>query len=255
MSSQLRFTFADARIWRYVLRALAEYLEVVGMKVSPSEGVRIKAMDPSRVMLLDFHIPPSAFEEFVVEKEEILFLNLENVPKILRRASKNDKLAISSDGTRLTLTLISKGGVHRSFTFPLISASYEEIPELSLEFKVSAKIIGPILAAVLSILKDAGESTKFKALREGLSIMSSSELGEIEFLFTTTTGTLIDYQIPEDFTEFTNTYSTEYIALLSSIARLAESATIRLAPEAPCEIALDLAAGAQLKVYIAPRIE
>ncbi|MCI4435975.1 MAG: hypothetical protein JHC33_04090 [Ignisphaera sp.] len=255
MSSQLRFTFADARIWRYVLRTLAEYLEVVGMKVSPNEGVRIKAMDPSRVMLLDFHIPSSAFEEFVVEKEEILFLDLENVPKVLRRASKNDKLAMSSDGTRLTLTLISKGGAHRSFTFSLVSASYEEIPELSLEFKVSAKIISPILSAVLSILKDVGESTKFKALREGLSIMSSSELGEIEFLFTTTTGTLIDYQIPEDFTEFTNTYSTEYIALLSPIARIAESATIRLAPEAPCEITLDLAAGAQLRVYIAPRIE
>jgi proliferating cell nuclear antigen len=255
MSSTIRFVFADARIWRYVLRILADYLEVVGMKISPGEGVRIKAMDPSRVMLLDFSIPTTAFEEFVVEKDETLFLNLENVSKILRRAAKTDKFALSSDGTKLTIALISKGGTQRSFTLPLISSTYEEIPELSLEFKVTAKVIGPVFATAISVLEEVGEAIKFKALHEGLAISSSSELGETEFLFTTTSGTLIDYQIADETQEFSNTYSMEYISMLSQISKLAETISVKLVPEAPCEIALDITSGAQLKVYVAPRIE
>lgn len=103
----IRLTFADARIWRYVLRGLADFIEVVGLKVHPEEGIRLKAMDPSHVMLVDFFIPKSAFEEFVVEKETLLFIHLEKVSKILRRASRSDKLMLESDGTRLSIGLIS----------------------------------------------------------------------------------------------------------------------------------------------------
>jgi len=255
MSSALRFVFADAKVWRYVLRVLADYLEVIGIKISPSEGVRIKAMDPSRVMLLDFSIPTSAFEEYIVEKEEVLFLNLENVSKILRRATRSDKLALSTDGVKLTIALISKSGTQRSFMLPLISSTYEEIPELSLEFKVEAKIIGPIFATAISVLEEVGDAVKFKVLHEGLAMSSSSELGEIEFLFTTTTGTLIDYQVAEEFSEFSNTYSMEYISMLSQLAKLSETVSIKLAPEVPCEISLNMTSGAQLKIYVAPRIE
>jgi proliferating cell nuclear antigen len=255
MSSALRFVFTDARIWRYILRVLADYLETIGIKISPSEGVRIRAMDPSRVMLLDFSIPTTAFEEYIVGKEEILFLNLESVSKILRRAMKMDKFALLSNGTKLAIALISKGGTQRSFTLPLISSTYEEIPELSLEFKVIAKVIGPIFATTISVLEEVGEAVRFRALREGLSISSPSELGEIEFLFTTTSGTLIDYQIIDDIQEFSNAYSMEYVSMLSQLSKLAETVSIKLAPEAPCEIALDMANGVQLKVYIAPRIE
>ncbi len=254
-TTTIRFVFGDARIWRYVLRTLADYLEVVGMKVSPNEGVRIRAMDPSRVMLVDFSIPPNAFEEYVVEKDEILFLNLEGVSKILRRASKSDKLALYSDGSRLSLSLISKGGTQRTFILPLISSSYEEIPELSLEFKVVAKILGPALSAALSILEDVGEVAKFKALKDGLTLMASTELGEVEFMFNTSTGTLIDYQIAEGVEEFANSYSMEYISTLTQLSKFAESATIKLAPEIPCEIDLDMIGGAILKVFIAPRME
>jgi len=254
-SSNIRFVFSDARVWRYVLRTLADYLEVVGMKLSPTQGVRIRAMDPSRVMLIDFSIPLTAFEEYVVEKEETLFLNLENVSKILRRASKSDKLAISSDGSRLSLSLISKGGTERTFILPLISSTYEEVPELSLEFKVVAKILGPALSLALSILEDVGDVAKFRVLKDGLSLMASTELGEVEFLFNTATGTLIDYQIAEDVNEFTNMYSMEYVSTLTQLSKLAETATIRLAPEIPCEIDLDLIGGASLKVFIAPRVE
>jgi len=251
----VKFVFADARIWRYVLRSIADYIETVGITLHPSDGVRIKAMDPTHVMLIDFHVPISAFEEYSVEKETTLLINLENTSKILRRASKSDKLLISSDGSKLTLGFISKGGTLRSFTLPLISGSYEEVPELSLEFQIQAKILGATLSSALSVLEDVGEVLKFKVSREGISLIATSDLGEVEFAFSIVTGTLIDYQVSENFSEFTNMYSMNYISLLTTLTKLSEIATIKLGQDMPCEIELEMIGGARLKLYVAPRVE
>ncbi len=251
----IRFIFADARIWRYVLKTFADYIETVGIILHPSEGVRIKAMDPTHVMLIDFHVPVTAFEEYSVEREITLLINLENTSKILRRASKSDKLMISSDGSKLTLGFISKGGTLRSFTIPLLSGSYEEVPELSLEFQVQAKILGATLSSALSVLENVGEVLKIKASREGISLIAVSDLGEVEFVFSILTGTLVDYQVSEDFNEFTNMYSMNYMSLLTIMAKLSEIATIRLGQDMPCEIELEMLAGARLKLYVAPRVE
>jgi proliferating cell nuclear antigen len=251
----LKVVFLDARLWRYVLNELAEFLETVGIKFNPKEGAKLKAMDPSHVMLVDFNIPLTAFEEYNVEQETTLLIPLESIAKILRRAGKSDKLMFASDGSKLTVGLISKGGVERIFTLPLLTGSYEEIPELSLEFEVQAKILGPTLATALSILEDVGDVLKIKAFKEGISFESSSEISEVEIPFTVATGTLIDYQPPSSTDEILNAYSMEYMLTLISVSKIAETTTIRLGKDLPCEISLDLVSGAQLKAYIAPRAE
>lgn len=251
----LKAIFLDARIWRYVLRELAEFVETIGIKFSPTEGVRLKAMDPSHVMLIDLYIPTSAFEEYVVESETMLFIPLESVAKILRRAKKSDRLMIASNGTKLTLALVSKSDVQRTFILPLLTGSYEEVPELSLEFEVQAKMLGTTLAMSLSILEDVGDTMKIKAYREGLSLISASELSEVEIPLTTTLGSLIDYQPPTSVDEIVNIYSMEYMSALTSISKLAETASIRLGKDMPCEITLDIISGSQLRLFVAPRTE
>jgi len=247
------FRFADARLWRYVLRGLAEYVDVVGIRVHPEEGVRIKAMDPSHVMLVDLNIPRTAFDEYEVEQETVLTVNLEIAAKILRRATKNDRLVVISDGSRISFGLVSKGGVERYFTIPLLAAKYEEIPELSLELNVSAKTLGPMFATALSVLEKAGDVLRIRAKKEGLSLIAVSELGEIEFEFSSLSGTLIDYQPPEE--EITNSYSLEYFDLLAKVSKMSETITIKIGPDMPCEIDAELSSGAQLRTFIAPRVE
>lgn len=251
----IKTVFLDARIWRYVLRELAEFLESVGIRFSPTEGVRLRAMDPSHVALVDLYIPSTAFEEYVIEQETILIIPLESVVKVLRRAGRSDKLMILSDGARLTIGLVSKGGIQRTFVLPLLTSGYEEIPELSLEFTVQAKTLGATLATALSIIEDIGDTLKIKTHSEGISLISTSELSEVEIPLTVTSGTLIDYQPPADGNEYINTYSMDYMSILTSVSRLAETVTIRLGRDMPCEVTLDLVTGTQMKLYIAPRTE
>ncbi|MEM4682831.1 MAG: hypothetical protein QXR37_05735 [Ignisphaera sp.] len=251
----LRAVFLDARLWRYILRELSQFVEAVGIKFHPSEGVRLKAMDPSHVALVDLSIPSTAFEEYDVNEESTLIIPLESVSKILRRAGRSDKLMIASDGLKLTVGLISRGNTERIFTLPLLPGSYEEIPELSLEFDVQAKTTGITLAVSLSILEDVGDVLKIKVYKEGISLISASELGEAEIALTIPAGTLIDYQSPQDIEEFVNAYSMEYLSMLSTISKMAETVTIKLGRDIPCEFDLDLTSGSILKFYVAPRSE
>ncbi len=251
----LRTVFLDARLWRYILRELSQFVESVGIRFHPSEGARLKAMDPSHVVLVDLSIPSSAFEEYNVNEESTLIIPLEPVSKVLRRAGRGDKLMITSDGLKLTIGLVSRGNTERIFTLPLLSGSYEEIPELSLEFDVQAKTTGITLASSLSILEDVGEILKIKVYKEGISLISTSELGEAEIALTIPAGTLIDYQSLQDIEEFINAYSMEYLSILSTISRIAEIVTIKLGRDMPCEFDLDLISGSIMKLYVAPRSE
>ncbi|RLG76015.1 MAG: hypothetical protein DRO12_04880, partial [Thermoprotei archaeon] len=162
-------------------------------------------------------------------------------------------LYLESDGSRLKLGLVSKGGVERYFLMPLLSQKYEEIPELSLELNTYAKMVGPVFATAISILSKAGETLRVTANSEGIRLASLSDLGEVEFEFSTTSGTLIDYQPPES--EIVNNYSLEYIEILGSIAKLADMITLKLGPEMPIEINMELSSGAQLRAFVAPRVE
>lgn len=251
----LRTVFVDARVWRYVLRELSQFIESIGIKFHPSEGVHLKAMDPSHVMLVDLTIPSTAFEEYHVDGETTLVIPLESVAKVLRRAGRSDKLMIASDGLKLTIGLISRGGTERTFTLPLLSGSYEEVPELSLEFEVQAKTSGIMLATSLGILEEVGDVIKMRVYREGISLVSVSELGEVEIMLTVPTGTLIDYQSPPDLEEFSTAYSMEYLSILTTISKIAEVVTIKLSRDMPCEFDLDIISGSVLKFYLAPRSE
>jgi len=89
----LEITFLDARVWKYVISAIAKVVSETTMKIN-EEGVRIRTMDEAKVVLVDFFIPASDFETFEVEGEVEFGLNLDDLTKVMRRAQKDDTLTI-----------------------------------------------------------------------------------------------------------------------------------------------------------------
>ena len=108
----MKITFSDARLWRYIMSAVGKFIEVGSLHVSES-GLSFKAMDPSRTSLTEFIIPREAFDEFDVEGEHKLILNIEDVSKILRTAEKDDKISIEWTESAITLGIEDVGDVLR----------------------------------------------------------------------------------------------------------------------------------------------
>lgn len=247
----MKLLFADARIWRYLLAAAGKFVETGALEIN-SNGLKLKAMDPSRTALIEFIIPRESFDVFNVDKDVKLTLSIEDVSKIMRTAEKDDKIGM--DWTESTITFIfERRGVQRFFTLPLQVGVAEEIPELSIEYKNMYKVSGPVLYDVINSIEDVGEILRIEGDEKELKLKSVSDLGEAEIALSIDKGTL-DEAVVEN-PGFSVSYGMEYLSYMKQPIKLAESVIIRADNDLPCYLELNYVQGARANYYVAPRVE
>jgi len=242
--------FFDARVWRYLISAISKVIEEGVFIVDPDEGLTFRAMDPSHVIMLDMKFPRDSFEEFDVEQRVELGVNLEDVAKVLRRAGKEDRLEISADENSISFTFIGKG--YRRFTLPLLDITAEQLPEPQLEFKARVKVMSDVYRDTIKDVELIGDVIRFVAGSEEFKVLSTSELGEAEIIYTRESGSLIELEV-EDTQQAS--YTLEYFSDLSGASRVADMITIQFSTDMPALVEHELPQGARFNFLIAPRVE
>ncbi len=246
----MKLVFIDARTWRYVVSAISKVIEEGVFVVDPEEGFRFRAMDPSHVVMLDLCFPRDSFEVYEVDSRVELGVNFEDVAKVLRRATKEDKLEISSEGSTISFAFIGKG--YRKFTLPLLDITAEELPEPKLEFKASVKVMSDVYRDTIKDVELVGDVIKFIASQDEFKVVSSGDIGEAEIIYSRESGSIIEMEV-EDVQEAL--YTLEYFSDLSSAARVADTVTIKFSSDMPALIEHELQQGAKFSFLIAPRVE
>ncbi|MEM4528227.1 MAG: DNA polymerase sliding clamp, partial [Desulfurococcaceae archaeon] len=89
----MRIRFRDAIVWRYAFVAISKIIEEATLNFSPN-GLKLRAMDPSAVALIDLAIPVESFTEFDIPGEVNIGLNMEEFARVLKRARKGDELVL-----------------------------------------------------------------------------------------------------------------------------------------------------------------
>src|SRR3989338_4420630 len=90
-------------------------------------GLSLLAPDRTMVSVVDFRLLSSAFEEFKVEGEASIGLNLASLTAVLKRLKANDRLLIEGGkDNRLKLTI--QGKSKRVFELPILDISAEKPP-------------------------------------------------------------------------------------------------------------------------------
>ncbi len=245
-----KLVFFDARVWRYLISAISKVIEEGVFIVSPEEGLTFRAMDPSHIVMLDMSFPRDSFEVFEVDEETRLGVNFEDLAKVLRRAKKEDRLEIEVGESAYTVSFIGRG--RRSFTLPIIDVAVEELPEPQLEFKASIKVMSDVYRDTLKDIELVGDVIRFTASEDTFKVMSTSEFGEAEIIYTRESGSIIEMEV-EDTQEAS--YTLEYFTDLSGAARVADTVTIRYSSEMPAEVLHELPQGAVFKFLVAPRVD
>ena len=100
-------------------------------------GLSILAADRAMVAVVDLKLPPTAFDEFKVDKEENIAVNMTNLVSVLKRVKPDDKLSLELKNNMLEI--IMKNSSSRRFTVPLLDITQEEIPPVD-QLKFGAKI-------------------------------------------------------------------------------------------------------------------
>ncbi|MCX8190087.1 MAG: hypothetical protein N3F05_02545 [Candidatus Diapherotrites archaeon] len=116
------------------IRAVASFISEANFRFNEN-GLSLKAIDPSQIVLVSYTAPKDFFSKFSVEPA-LIGLDMEELNKVVKRASLTDTLSISIEDSFLSISV--SGTLERTFKLPLIDVLEEdpEIPEIQHDAKI-----------------------------------------------------------------------------------------------------------------------
>lgn len=246
----LRLRMAEAKTWKNMLNSLSALVDEVCV-VADEEGLKVKAMDPSHVSMVDFEWSRSAFDEYEVDKPTTMGLNVKETLKLLKRIS-GESLELNFDESTGKLEMKLIGRYTRRFTISTIQLTGEEIPPLKVEFDVSAKITSSCLERTVADASTVSDILKFKATKDKLIMEASGELGDVTVELDKTSDALLDLQVKQPSEA---SYSLTFLEdIVKSASDLAGTVSLEFSSDRPLKLNFDVLQG-KLIYYIAPYVE
>jgi len=248
----MKLKFADARTWRYVMASIGKIIDEAAYRVR-EDGLRLRSIDPSRIVLIDFMMPREALLEYEFEKETVIGVNMEDLTKILRRAVKGDELELRTmEGGGLAVSFVGRG--LRTFIIPSLETLAEELPELSIEFTVRAKMSPSVFSDIVKELEPISDAIEFQTFSGEKKIIAraSSDIAEAEIELSVENGALIELEASEDARAI---YTIDYLVDISAASQASEEMFFEYGTGIPCRITYTLPHGGKLVFYVAPRVE
>ena len=129
---------ADSKLLRDMATAISILVDEATFKIEP-DGLKLRAMDPSRVAMIDFEWPKTIFEQYECTEPSKMCINISELLKLLKRAGKDESVELILDDKTGRLQVKILGKYIRDFTMPTLEASEEEVPTPKITFNVKAK--------------------------------------------------------------------------------------------------------------------
>ncbi|MEM1623330.1 MAG: hypothetical protein QW543_04250 [Sulfolobales archaeon] len=239
------FEYPSAKVFVTLLEAVGEVADEILMKLG-AESLRIKALDPARLSLIDLEIPSTAFTAYEVKSQELsVGVNLSSLLKVLPKPKKSDVFKFSA--SEMFYRIIIEGATPKSFKFRSIEVSAEDVPELSLEFKVRAVILSNAFKQALSTFKGAGTieievpSADYIILRGGGSTVKLSRVA----------GSILDMEFEES---VKSAYEENYLSKISPLLSLTDNLELSLSSLKPLRIVFKLPGDILVRYVLAPQV-
>ena len=244
------FIFGDAREWKYIIQSLATLIDEASFTIS-SDGLRLRALDPSRIAMVNLELPSTVFEEYSCDEEVKVGIDINELNKVLKRSKADERVEIEIEEKKVRVKILGKAT--RSFGMPLIDIVSEELPLPNVEFKVKAKLLSDTLKDAISDAELVSDSVHFEALEDLLKLKSSSDKGDVEVVFDKESGALIEYETTENSSA---TYSVSYLSdMLSKASSLSDVVALEFSSNMPLSLTFEIAGGGKLAYFLAPRME
>lgn len=248
----MKLRFVDARTWRYAIVSISKIIDEATYKFT-EDGIRLRAIDPSRIVLVDFYIPRESLSVYEVKGVETITVDMEDLAKILRRAVKGDELELNTlEAGRLAVSFHGRGT--RTFIIPSLETVTEEVPELSIDFTVKAKFVPAVFRDIVKELEPISDVIEFVTSIEENKILAraSSDIAEVEIDASIENGALIELDAREN---ARSNYTIDYLVDITTAIQIAEELLFEYGSGVPCKLTIRLPHGGILTFYVAPRVE
>lgn len=247
-----RLKVADAKLLRDMITSISILVDEATFKLDP-ESLKLRAMDPSRVAMVDFEWPKTVFEEYQCDAPTKMCINVTELLKLLKRAGKDETVELSLDEQTAKLQVKIAGKHARNFTMPTLEASEEEVPTPKITFNVKAKATTDGLSQAIEDAQLVSDHVRLEADPEKLVFNAAGDLMGANITIQKGSDTLLDLEAKEPSKA---TFSLSYLAeIVKAASATSDIATLEFSSDMPIKLDFQQAKEGRLSFFLAPRIE
>jgi len=243
---------SDARLLKDMIAAISTLIDEATFDITP-DGMKLRAMDPSRVAMVDFEWPKTVFDEYVCAEPLKMCVNISELLRLVKRSGKNESVELSFDEKtgRLKITLVGK--YTRTFNMPTLEAAEEEVPTPKISFNVRVKVTTEGLSKAIEDAALVSDNVRLEADDEKLVLRATGDLMGAVIELQKGSDALLDIEAKE---QSKATYSLNYLSeIVKAAMATSEIATLEFSTDMPIRLDFQQPSEGKLVFYLAPRIE
>ncbi len=258
MSLVARAMFPKGKEPRYAFEALISMLPEAVLNFGV-DGISMKALDPSKVALLQLEFTAGGLEEYSVDHDVKIGLIFSTVKDALKRVGAAEKLEIGVDEEKQRFVMMvypKKGreaGIYRRFSFPIVQLAEEEIPEINVEYDASFEMDSSTFDDVMAFAEQVSDSVLIQVSPDSVAFKAEGEGGKAtESEFGRDSEALFDINAQG---AVKAKYTVELIRNVSGkLKGISKRVKVELGDAKPLRLTYEFAAG-RFVMVLAPRVD
>ncbi|ACP35822.1 proliferating cell nuclear antigen PcnA [Sulfolobus islandicus Y.G.57.14] len=244
----MKVVYDDVRVLKDIVQALAKLVDEAVLKFK-EDNVELVALDRAHISLISVKLPKEMFKEYDVSEEFKFGFNTQYLMKILKVAKRKEAIEISSESPESIIINII-GGTNREFNVRNLEVSEENIPEINLQFDISATISSDGFKSAISEVSTVSDNVIIEGYEDKILIKAEGE-NEIEVEFSKDTGGLQDLEFSKN---SKNSYSGEYLDDVLSLTKLSDFVKIAFGDQKPLQLSFNMEGGGKVTYLLAPKV-
>ncbi|MEM1515811.1 MAG: proliferating cell nuclear antigen (pcna) [Candidatus Bathyarchaeia archaeon] len=243
---------SDAKTFKSVMDAISTVVDEATFIVGPG-GIRLRAMDPSRVAMVDWEMQKTSFDEYEADGELKICINLSEFKKVLKRAGKDDiiELSLGEEGNQLQVKI--RGRYTRTFTLPILEAGEEEVLEPNLTFNVKVTLTADDFYDTLRDAELVSDNIRLEANEEGLTMNAKGDVAGTRIEMKKGSDALLSVEVKEPSKA---TFSLSYLTdIVKAASDTSDIVTLEFSTDMPLRLDFRQRYDGKLIYLLAPRVE
>ncbi|MBT6603543.1 proliferating cell nuclear antigen (pcna) [Candidatus Bathyarchaeota archaeon] len=237
--------------FRSLVKALSVIVEE-GTFVMNEAQMKLLAMDPSHVAMVDFELPSEFFDSYKCEGEPKLSINIKEFLRFLDRVDRDEqgRIVLNEEKARLVIHC-KRGGHSRRFEMPILEPLDEEVPQPKIFFKGKVRITSDALRMAIRDANLVSEHVKVEMEDGLLKINAEGDMGSSFSEWLKDSDDVLELKVDEDSNA---TFTLSYLQDIANAAGAnSEVVTIELSTDMPIKMDFEIPTG-RLVYYLAPCI-
>ena len=237
--------------FRSLVKALSVIVEE-GTFIMNEAQIKLLAMDPSHVAMVDFELPSAFFDSYKCDGEPKLSINIKEFLRFLDRVDRDEQVRIVLNADKARLIIHCKRGGHsRRFEMPILEPLDEEVPQPKIFFKGKARITSDAVRMAIRDANLVSEHVKIEMVDGLLKVNAEGDMGSSFSEWEADSDDVLELKVDEDSNA---TFTLSYLQDIANAAGAnSEVVTIELSTDMPIKMDFEIPQG-RLVYYLAPCI-